>query len=51
MAVEGIQPARLVWRTVVAADKISRRDVAMVFHCQKVAQYYIACHFCYSSPE
>lgn len=51
MAVEGMQAARLVWRAVVAADKISRKDVVIAFHCQKVALCYIACHFCYSSPE
>lgn len=48
---EGMQPARLVWRAVVAAARIYRRDVNMVFHCQKQAQYYIAYYFCLSSSE
>lgn len=51
VAAEGMQPARLVWRADVTADRVSRRDVTMIFCCQKVGQYYSASPFCYSSPE
>lgn len=46
-----MQPARIVWRAVVAAATIYRRDVDMAFHCQKEAQYYIAYYFCLSRSE
>lgn len=45
VAAEGMQPARLVWRAVAAADRIARRDVAVAFRVQKAAQYYICTPF------